>query len=444
MRKNIQKNGVIQLLLALLLITGCSSSDGGPEEPTTPARTVLRQDKDFIVNSIDLGKYAWVMLKAESADLEFTLGTSSVSKVEVKPANLGIRYDVKGNKLTLLDVKPCKAAVIVNGDFKHPIYLFVEDKAPAEWSHLPANTIRYTKGTHTENLTIEQDGTTVFLEEGAALTGYIYSNGHKNIRILGHGVIDGRLSQRAIRMEKCQDIEVNGPVIMSRGGWCTSYFECDKVNIHNVKILGSQVYSDGIDIVGTSNVTVDNAFIRTEDDCAVIKTNKFGFSGNVDNIMVKNSVLWGGPSGNCMEIGWELDGDFLRNIRFENMDVIRLETSINRFKHGAMTIHQCGNSTISNVVYKDIRLEDVNEKLVWIELIPARADGWGSGGGNIENIRFENIQYTQGENAGILIMNSSTGTINNVVFSGLKNKGSLVTTVADPIFELEGAEVKIE
>ena len=374
MRKNIQMNCMFQLLLTLLLIAGCSSSDDGPESPDTSNRTVLRQDKDFSVNSMDLGRYVRLGLNQESVDLEFTLGTNS----------------------------------------------------------------------HTENLIIDQDNTTVFLEEGASLVGYIQSNGHKNIRILGYGVIDGRNAQRAIRMEKCSNIEVCGPVIMSRAGWTTSYFECDQVHIHDVKILGAQVYSDGIDLVGTSNVTVDNVFVRTEDDCIVIKTNKYGFSGNVENITVKNSVLWGGPSGNCMEIGWELDGTYLRNIGFENMDVVRLETSLNRFKHGAITIHQCGNSTISNVSYKNIRMEDVNEQLVWIELIPARTDGWGSGGGNIDNIHFENMEYTQGEDNDILIKKSDSGTITNVTFSGLKYKGKTVAAISDPIFDIVDAQVKIE
>ncbi len=444
MRKNIQMNCMFQLLLTLLLIAGCSSSDDGPESPDTSNRTVLRQDKDFSVNSMDLGRYVRLGLNQESADLEFTLGTNSVQKVEVRPANLGISYDVKGNKLTLLDVRPCKATVIINEDYRNPIYLFVDGRTPAEWNKLPASTIRYAKGTHTENLIIDQDNTTVFLEEGASLVGYIQSNGHKNIRILGYGVIDGRNAQRAIRMEKCSNIEVCGPVIMSRAGWTTSYFECDQIHIHDVKILGAQVYSDGIDLVGTSNVTVDNVFVRTEDDCIVIKTNKYGFSGNVENITVKNSVLWGGPSGNCMEIGWELDGTYLRNIGFENMDVVRLETSLNRFKHGAITIHQCGNSTISNVSYKNIRMEDVNEQLVWIELIPARTDGWGSGGGNIDNIHFENMEYTQGEDNDILIKKSDSGTITNVTFSGLKYKGKTVAAISDPIFDIVDAQVKIE
>ena len=434
-----------QLFIALFvtLNASCSSEDNETDNGKSQSgRTVLRQGKDFSVNAVDLGKYARIKLDKESANIEFTLSTTSITSVEVKPTNLNIQYEVNKNKLILLDVKPCKVAVTVNDDYKNPIYLFVDGVAPKEWNNLPANTIRYTKGSHTIDNSILQSDATIFLEEGAVLTGYFYASEKANIRILGYGIIDGRLQQKAIRMEKCRNIEINGPVIMSRNGWCTSFFECDGVKIDNVKILGSQMYSDGIDLVGTSNATVNDIFVRNEDDCIAIKTNKFGFSGNVENIMVKNSVFWGGELGNCLEIGWELDGTYLRNIRFENIDVIRKETCDNKFKRAIMSIHQCGNSTVSDVVYKNIRMESAYEHLVWMELIPNNQ--WGSGGGNIDNIRFENIEYIRGDDASVLIHNESTGNITNVIFSGFKYKGRTISDVSDPVFDIADAQVKVE
>ena len=432
------------LVLFLVLNAGCSSDDdgSGTDDPSTN-RTVLKQDKDFKVNAVDLGKYARIVMAQEKVDLEFKFAASTINKVEVKPASLGIQCEVKGNEVTLLDVKPCKAAITINEDYENPIYLFVDGKAPKEWNNLPANTIRYTKGTHTVNPTFDQDDVTIFLEEGAVITGFIYANGKQNIRILGYGVIDGRLAQKAIRVEKCKNVEINGPLIMSRTGWCSSFFECDGVKIDNMKILGSDVYSDGIDLVGSSNVEVNDVFIRNEDDCIAIKTNKFGFSGNVENITVKNSVLWGGNLGNCMEIGWELDGAYLRHIRFENMDVIRKESSDHKWYRGIMSIHQCGNSTISDVLYKDIRMESAFEHLIWMELRPAYGE-WGSGGGSIDGVRFENLEYTNGEDVPILIQKNSTGSIKNVVFSGLKYKGRTISDTSDPIFDLREADVRFE
>ena len=175
------------LVLFLVLNAGCSSDDdgSGTDGPSTN-RTVLKQDKDFKVNAVDLGKYARIVMAQEKVDLEFKFAASTINKVEVKPASLGIQCEVKGNKVTLLDVKPCKAAITINEDYENPIYLFVDGKAPKEWNNLPANTIRYTKGTHTVNPTFDQDDVTIFLEEGAVITGFIYANGKQNIRIFAH------------------------------------------------------------------------------------------------------------------------------------------------------------------------------------------------------------------------------------------------------------------
>lgn len=107
-----------------------------------------------------------------------------------------------------------------------------------------------------------------------------------------------------------------------------------------------------------------------------------------------------------------------------------------------MSIHQCGNSTVSDVVYKNIRMESAYEHLVWMELIPNNQ--WGSGGGNIDNIRFENIEYIRGDDASVLIHNESTGNITNVIFSGFKYKGRTISDVSDPVFDIADAQVKVE
>lgn len=125
------------------------------------------------------------------------------------------------------------------------------------------------------------------------------------------------------------------------------------------------------------------------------------------------------------------------------MDVIRKESSDHKWYRGIMSIHQCGNSTISDVLYKDIRMESAFEHLIWMELRPAYGE-WGSGGGSIDGVRFENLEYTNGEDVPILIQKNSTGSIKNVVFSGLKYKGRTISDTSDPIFDLREADVRFE
>jgi hypothetical protein len=406
------------------------------------ANKLLKEGKDFVTDTMALGKF--VQLTVDNpTDIILNTEVDVIKTVAIKPAIRNIQYKIEGKNIRLIGVTPCKVAITVNDDYNNPIYLFVNPLHPKEWKKLPKNTIRFKKGVHhIDKYSINKENVTIFLEDGAILKGAFLGKGIKNIRILGYGVIDGRVTKQGLRFENSENIEINGPIVLSRNGWSTSFFECNNLIIKNTKILSSEVYSDGIDLLATTNVFIDDIFIRNEDDCIAIKTKKYTFAGNVENIRIQNSVFWSGIKGNALEIGWELDGDFVRNIRFENIDIIRKETSSYKYKRAAISIHHVGNCKISDILYKDIRIESVFENLIWLELIPANK--WGSGGGTIENVRFENIEYQKGNDAQIVINGGTTGMIKNIEFNGLKYKGKTINSLTDSIFKVENAQVLLK
>lgn len=406
------------------------------------ANKMLKEGIDFETDTMALGKFVQLTVDAPT-NIVLNTDVAVISSVEIKPAIRNIQYKIEGNHIRLIGVTPCKVAVTVNEDYTKPVYLFVNPPHPKEWKDLPKNTIRFKKGVHQiDKFSIKEDNVTLFLEDGAVLKGDIFGENVKNVKILGYGVIDGRISKHGIRFNYVGGIEINGPIILSRNGWSSSFFECKYLTIKNTKILSSEVFSDGIDLLATSNVLVDDVFIRNEDDCITLKTKKFKYSGNVENVTIKNSVFWSGKQGNALETGWELDGEFIRNIRYENIDIIRKETSATKFKRAAISMHHVGNSKISDIVYKNIRIESVYENLIWMELLPANK--WGSGGGSIDGVKFENIQYLKGNDVPIVIKGGTTGMIKNVEFSGLKYKGKAVNSVTDGIFKIENAQVVVK
>jgi hypothetical protein len=403
---------------------------------------LLKEGIHFESDTMALGKFIQLTVSAPT-NLLLKTDKDVITKVEIKPANLNINYTIEGNCIQLKGVTPCKVAITINDDYAKPIFLFVNPPHPKVWKSLPKNTIRFKKGVHQiDKYIIDKDDVTLFLEDGAILKGAFFGNGIKNVKILGYGVIDGRITKQGVRFEKSENIEINGPIVLSRNGWTTSFFECNKLFVDNIKILSSDVYSDGIDLLATSNVLIDNIFIRNEDDCIAIKTKKYQFSGNVENIRIQNSVFWSGIKGNALEIGWELDGDFVRNIHFENIDIIRKETSSYKFKRAAISIHHVGNCKISDILYKNIRIESVFENLIWFELISANK--WGSGGGSIDNVRFENVEYLKGNDAQIVINGGATGLIKNIEFKDLKYKGKSIVSTTGELFKIDNVEVKVK
>lgn len=126
------------------------------------------------------------------------------------------------------------------------------------------------------------------------------------------------------------------------------------------------------------DVVIDDVFIRNEDDSIVLKTDKFGFLGDVENVAVKNSVIWHGRAGNALEIGYETMGNHIRNVRFQNIDIVRSDTQDRKFRRAALSIHAAGNARISDIRYEDIRVEAAMEHLIHFELVTDLKQ-WGSG-----------------------------------------------------------------
>lgn len=72
---------------------------------------------------------------------------------------------------------------------------------------------------------------------------------------------------------------------------------------------------------------------------------------------MQNAVFWNALWGNGLEIGFELNGAAVKNITFRNNDIIHVESG------AALSIHNAGNSVVSNIVFDDIRIEDARQKL---------------------------------------------------------------------------------
>ena len=115
---------------------------------------------------------------------------------------------------------------------------------------------------------------------------------------------------RSIDIINCKNVTIKGIIIDDSNDWSMRITGCDDVNISDVKIFGCRGNSDGIDICGSRNVIVSDIFTRVWDDSFVVKA--LG-TGNCENIIFKNSVLWN-DFARPMEVGVELRADKVRNI----------------------------------------------------------------------------------------------------------------------------------
>jgi len=372
--------------------------------------------------------------------------TAEVKWVEIRPRSLGIKPVLKNNVISFSISKPSLLSVEINGSINNPLFVFANPIEEKPSKNNP-NVIFFEAGKiHTPGTIHPKSNQTVYIEGGAVVIGAISGKNVENVRVAGYGILDGtnnnKLSgsdmaaifnvtggyeapgryQRFIEFIDSKDIQIEGLVLHNSTTWQVVPVNCDRVKISNLKLISDNPSDDGIDIVRSRNVEVSHCFVRVKDDCVAIKANlKYPPNVNTEDVIVKDCVFWNAAWGNGIEIGFELHSDFIRNIRFDNIDVIHVESG------AVISIHNSDRGTVTDVVYSDIRIEDAYQKLFDIGIFRSKycTDGvsdpeevnrlqyqgvWDGAlkvtddqkeyhtqfRGHIKNITFRNIQVVDG------------------------------------------------
>lgn len=289
----------------------------------------------------------------------------------VRPASAGIEATRVGNELRFRLDQPGPVMIEMPGLpecylFANPPERDVPDRNDPNVRWFAAGQV-YDIG----RLMIES-GQTVYVEGGAVLKGCVNALRADGVTLRGRGVIDASHlpphAQRMIVFEGCREVHVEGILTTGTSTWNTVFGACRDVHVDNYKCIGWLVTSDGIDVVGSENVLIENCCIRSNDDCIVIKSvsyhdrvndSKMDWRGDVRNVRARNCVLYNAEAGNAMEIGFETQADVIEDIVFENIDVIGAHG-----QGGVFTIHNGDRAHIRRVRYDNIRIEHFYDKLV--------------------------------------------------------------------------------
>jgi polygalacturonase len=214
---------------------------------------------------------------------------------------------------------------------------------------------------------------------------------------------------------------------------------CQNIAVSNVKELGSVISSDGLDIVGSSHIRVENCFFRNGDDCIVLKSMDLrghsddatlDFTFDVEDIVVSGSSFMTSIGGQIFEIGHELRASSVRNIHFHDCDVLEVRG------YGApFGIHVADRATVSNVIFEGIRVEHHYNKLLEFRIVESR---WSHDKqrGQVRNITLRNIDvtvltYNPGYSVSIIGGYDAAHTIESVIFENFRMNGKLATSADD-------------
>lgn len=275
-----------------------------------------------------------------------------VESVLIRPLSLGLVPVMDNGDILLYLDHPVKLSLEINGGAQDNLLVLAEEERYAELRTQDPRVKYFPAGVHkTDILTIDQDHTVVYLEEGACVHGKLVLSRCSHVTVCGYGVIcmeqypyESRpLFARCVDAIECQDVTIRDITIMDSNDWSLRICGCQDVVVDNVKIFGCRGNSDGIDICGSKRVLVQNAFTRVWDDSLVVKALD---TGDVEDVTFRNCILWN-DFARPMEVGVELRADRVCGVTFENIDVLHSPTG-----YPLMGIHHGDRAAVSDMYLK--------------------------------------------------------------------------------------------
>lgn len=361
---------------------------------------------------------------------------SDLHTVDIRPLSSKQTYDQNENVIYVSLDQPSKLSIEINQDRFRNLHLFanaIEETAPRkEDSNVfflnpgihrsmdilrllndgdsngnEIDTIYFAPGYHyiEETLLNIPSGKHIYLSGGTVLVGSLICDSVENVKITGRGVIylsnfERFTAFRGIRIVYSQNIIVEGITVIDPPHYSIFIGEAKHIQISNFKSFSTRGWSDGIDMMSSSNIMVSDIFMRNSDDCIAIYGSRWDFYGDTYNVTVEDAILWADVA-HPINIGTHGDhngkGDTIKNISFRNINVLE-HHELQENYWGALSLNAGDRNVVKDVSFEDIFVEDFElGQLIDIRVI-FNKDYNPMPGNAIKNVRFKNLIYN-GHNA---------------------------------------------
>ena len=399
-----------------------------------------------------------------------------VHQTVIRPLSKQIPFEVEGAVVTFRLNEPCKLSIEVNGDRFGNLHLFANalggepagtgrpERAVSEACHpsdggylsvgrqsegvrgAAPEVIYFGPGMHYLEETIFRipSGKTVYIAGGAIVVGSLVCDHVQDVTIRGRGMLYlsdfHRFSAfRGVRIIYSHHITVEGIILLDPPHYSIYIGQSEHIRIRNFKSFSTRGWCDGIDMMSSSHIEIEDVFLRTSDDCIAVYGSRWDYKGDSRCVSVKDSVLWADVA-HAMNIGGHGDyrrgGDLIEDIQFSNIDILEHHEPQPGY-WGAMNINVGDNNTVRNVIYDNIRVEDfelgelLDIRVVWNEKYNPVA------GKRIENIHFRNVTYNgKDENKNRIHGFDCERSVEGVTFTNLRINGELILSAEQGNFEI--------
>ncbi|AYV48719.1 glycoside hydrolase [Caulobacter flavus] len=316
-------------------------------------------------------------------------------RVEVRPASKAIRHKVENGIVYFTIDKPQNLSVEFDGDRLHNLHIFAG--APLPRPAPGPDVVVYEAGLHTPpgggQYFPVKSGQTIYVAGGAILQGTFKPEKVENVRIIGRGIVDRPADQLVVQDSK--GVTVQGLTFLTPKHGTIACASSSDVTFRDIRTLSNGSWSDGVNVFACSDVTVERAFIRTSDDSVAVYATRKSGKGDTRRVNVRDSIFWPDVA-HAIFIGIHGDSEkpnLLEGLRFENIDILGLDEDDPEYQ-GALAISAGDDNTVRDVLFDDIRVEQIEEGKLFNVRTVFNAKYGTSPGLLVDGVRFRDIAFS--------------------------------------------------
>jgi hypothetical protein len=336
----------------------------------------------------------------------------------LRPRSLGINAQVEGNTISFTLNEPHDVMVEINNSKWKAFHLLVnhiDDDVPTEdtddiWYFGPGVNQGAASANVTDGVNLSvPSGKTVYLAPGAFITYRLNFIEVSDAGVRGHGFIlgpKGYFVQReiggALYMSNASNIIVKGITSLGALGYSLSVGESEGIHIDGYRSFSAAGNGDGIDIFCSSNILIENCFLRNSDDNIALYSHRWHWTGNSENITIQDCVLLPDIAhAITMGVhGHSTKPETTKNVRISNIDILDHDEP-------QVWYQGCIGITVGDEnLFEDIHVEDVRvERITRGQLVCIRTQKNPmynpAPGRGIRNVTFKNLSLKEGESAAV-------------------------------------------
>jgi Glycosyl hydrolases family 28 len=383
-------------------------------------------------------------------DVQVTSLTGPIHSAVVEPASAELSPSIgpDGTTATFTLKRPTSLSFESNGDRLENLQLFanpIDTSPPARGS---PHVVYFGPGTHLlpgdHQLSVPSN-TTVYLAPGAFVQGSLAVMNAQNVVVRGDGIIQpypyftSAGGAAGVFVNHSSHVGIEDITILRGQNGATAIANSHDVVVDDVKEVTADRFSDGMDIVSSSNILVDHCFLRTSDDSiGIFGTSPYGTVGGSDSITVRDSVLWPDVAHGVLigTFGKPGGTDEIKGVNFENIDVLNENVSEDIYQ-GAVALDSGDSLTVHDIQFQDLRIAPISlgqalNIRVFLnptyDSLPGRA---------VRDILFRDVSIAAGDDDPSLISGyAEDQTVSDVVFENLRRAGQLVLNASDGHFDV--------